>query len=203
MAQSKQTISGQPQVLNNQATIKTSAISSQNIQPIQVGQINKGLNDSQQNPQTVCQKETPKEDKLNSKQPFLELSMQSLIELIQKYKLHYDPFYTRIYGIMHDVEYLKNANGNFEIAYKNLIEYLKKNDRLTRWYEKEIKDSNQIFHYYLISYVVKKLKQQILMIHQPINIPRISQFHFEIDYLLKQDFFCSIIINMENIQSII
>ena len=44
---------------------------------------------------------------------------------------------------MHDIEYLKNANDNFEIAYKNLIEYLEKNDRLTKWYEKEIKEFHQ------------------------------------------------------------
>ncbi|KAM3143181.1 hypothetical protein pb186bvf_004767 [Paramecium bursaria] len=74
---------------------------------------------------------------------FSDMSPQKILELIQKYKLHYDPFYTRIYGIVHDIEYLKNANDNFEIAYKNLIEYLEKNDRLTKWYEKEIKEFHQ------------------------------------------------------------
>ncbi|KAM3143177.1 hypothetical protein pb186bvf_004763 [Paramecium bursaria] len=58
-------------------------------------------------------------------------------------KSHYDPFYTRIYGIVNDVQYLKNADDNFEIAYKSLIEYLEKNDRLTKWYEKEIKEFHQ------------------------------------------------------------
>ena len=35
---------------------------------------------------------------------------------------------------------LENAKDNFEIAYKNLMEYLKYNDRLTKWYEREIKE---------------------------------------------------------------
>lgn len=57
-----------------------------------------------------------------------------------KYKLHYDPYYTRIYGLAYDNEYLKNANDNFEIAFKTMIENLKRNDRLKRWYEMEIKE---------------------------------------------------------------
>ena len=73
-------------------------------------------------------------------EPFLELSVEFILSLIYKYKLHYDSNYTRIYGIVFDVEYLKNTENNFQISYKNLIEYLKKNDRLTKWYEKEIKE---------------------------------------------------------------
>ncbi|KAM3128952.1 hypothetical protein pb186bvf_018940 [Paramecium bursaria] len=135
----------QPQNPSSKLGINDAVLSKEHLNQVQIQR------NQQQQQQLLGQQQIQQQQEVREQGYRLRQNQQNqdyislILEQILHHKLHYDPNYTRIYGIKHDVQYLRDVQRNFECYYQDFIKFLQGKQTLIRWYEEQIKIFHQQF----------------------------------------------------------
>ncbi|KAM3128945.1 hypothetical protein pb186bvf_018933 [Paramecium bursaria] len=135
----------QPQNPSSKLGINDAVLSKEHLNQVQIQR------NQQQQQQLLGQQQIQQQQEVREQGYRLRQNQQNqdyislILEQILHHKLHYDPNYTRIYGIRHDVQYLRDVQRNFECYYQDFIKFLQGKQTLIRWYEEQIRIFHQQF----------------------------------------------------------